>query len=107
MSHPLITPLSFTELIHGKVMAQQPPQAFTGDVYDVTETTLYHEREPWIYPLDHFEGNPTQSENYLTPMQRVEAPGAKAEKFLITLGALAVGVVLLDGYLGGTILNSF
>lgn len=113
--HPATTP-SFTELLHGfdyrkHIMQQTPNTQIVDEVflredgYDNVTNAMYAPKEQWNYPLDYFEGNPTQSKNYLTPMQRVERPGERAEKFLISIGALALGVVLLDGYLGGTIFS--
>lgn len=116
MYHFLIHP-TFTELTQGfdfgkQIMqhsTQKPGSAIVDEVflredgYDNVTTAMYAPKEEFIYPLDYFESNPTQSQNYLTPMQRVERPGARAEKFLISIGALTLGLVVLDGYLGGTI----
>lgn len=114
MSHFVVTP-TFRELTQGFDFSKQimhvvseNPSVFI-DVkehgHDVKTSVLYHEKEEWIYPLDYFEGNPTQSVNYLAPTQRVERPGERAEKFLISIGALTLGLVILDGYLGGAILS--
>lgn len=81
----------------GSVTPSNPHEAQTKAMYSTEEFP--------VYQSDYYNVNPVLSENFVSSVLRVEKPGQRSKKFLLATGTLLLGLIILDGALGGTILG--